>query len=97
MKTDCPILDLRGDARSRGRAHGEAARALIAQHIEGWRTASEKQTGLAYRDIIGQMLQGTRFPQAAQTWTPHLWHELEGIAEGAGQAFEDVLVLNLTD
>jgi isopenicillin-N N-acyltransferase-like protein len=97
MKADCPILDLRGDARARGRAHGEAARTLIARHIDGWRTASEKQTGLAYRDIIGEMLKGTRFPQAAQKWTPHLWHELEGIAEGSGQTFEDVLVLNLTD
>lgn len=97
MKTDCPILDLRGDARSRGHAHGEAARTLIVQHIDGWRTASEKQTGLPYREIIAQILGDTRFPQAAQKWTPHLWAELEGIAEGAGQAFEDVLLLNLTD
>ena len=97
MKADCPIIDLRGDARSRGRAHGEAARSLIAQHIDGWRTASEKQTGLSYREIIAQMLGGTRFPPAAQRWTPHLWTELEGIAEGAGQNFEDILLLNLTD
>ncbi|WP_374649936.1 C45 family autoproteolytic acyltransferase/hydolase [Dongia sp.] len=97
MREDCPIIDLSGDAKARGRAHGEAARGLIARHIDGWRLASEKQTGLPYREIVARMLGGTHFGEAARQWVPHLWTEIEGIAEGAGQAFEDVLVLNLTD
>ena len=97
MREDCPVIDLRGDARSRGRIHGEAARGLIARHIDGWRLASEKQTGLPYAEIIRRLLGGTHFQDAARKWTPHLWTEIEGIAEGAGQSFEDVLILNLTD
>lgn len=97
MKTDCPILDLRSDAKARGHAHGEAARDLIAQHIEGWRAASSRQTGRHYRDVGNALLGGTHFPAAAKKWTPHLWEELQAIAAGAGQSFEDVLLLNLTD
>jgi isopenicillin-N N-acyltransferase-like protein len=97
MKEDCPIIDLNGDARCRGRAHGEAARELIARHIEGWRLASERQTGLPHAEVARRMRAGTRFEDAARQWTPHLWEEIAGIAEGAGQVFEDVLVLNLTD
>ncbi|MDY0873545.1 C45 family peptidase [Dongia rigui] len=97
MIGDCPILDLRGDARQRGRQHGEAARDLIARHIDLWRRETEKQTALPHREARDRMLGGTHFPAAIRRWTPHLWEELQGIAEGAGQALDDVLALNLTD
>lgn len=97
MKDDCPILDLTGDARARGRQHGEAARDLIARHIDLWRRETEKQTGLPHRTARDRLLGGTQFPAAIQRWTPHLWQELQGIAEGSGQAFADVFALNLTD
>ncbi len=97
MKGDCPILDLSGDARTRGQQHGEAARDLIARHIDLWRGETEKQTGLPHRVARDRMLGGTQFPAAIQRWTPHLWEELQGIADGARQSFEDVLALNLTD
>lgn len=97
MKQDCPIIDLRGDATARGHAHGEAARELIARHIEGWREAAAKQTGRPYREVGDALLGGTHFPAAAHKWTPALWTELQAIAAGAAQTFEDVLLLNLTD
>jgi len=97
MKEDCPILDLRGDARTRGRQHGEVVRDLIARHIDLWRIETEKQTGLPHRQARDRMLNGTAFPAAIKRWTPHLWTELQGIAEGARQTLDDVLALNLTD
>jgi hypothetical protein len=97
MIGDCPILDLHGDARQRGRQHGEAARDLIAHHIDLWRHETEKQTGLPHRVARDRMLNGTQFRAAIQRWTPHLWEELHGIAEGARQTVDDVLALNLTD
>ncbi len=97
MKSDCPILDLKGNAQSRGRAHGEAARDLIARHIELWRVETEKQTKLPYREAQRRLLGETRFTGAIQRWTPHLWEEIRGIAEGAAQEVDDIFALNLTD
>ncbi|WP_374379225.1 C45 family autoproteolytic acyltransferase/hydolase [Dongia sp.] len=97
MKADCPILDLRGSARARGQAHGETARALIARHIDLWRSETEKQTKLPYREAQRRLLGETQLAAAIRRWTPHLWEELCGIAEGAAQDFDDVFALNLTD
>ena len=38
-----------------------------------------------------------QFKGAIQEWTPDLYEEVRGIAEGSGQNFEDILVLNLLD
>lgn len=97
MNTPFPILTLAGDAASRGRAHGETCRELIARHVALWRETTESQMGAAWREIAGKLLKGTGFAAAAERWTPHVWQELQGIADGANQAFEDVLLLNLTD
>lgn len=97
MRAPFPILDLRGDARTRGHAHGEACREMIARHIDLWRETTATQMGMAWREIADRLLQGTGFAAAAQKWTPDLWVELQGIAAGAKQRFEDVLLLNLTD
>lgn len=97
MTAPFPILTLTGAPRARGIAHGESCRDLIARHIELWRETTTAQMGMPYAEVANRLLQGTGFAAAAQRWTPDAWGELQGIAAGAGQAFEDVLVLNLTD
>lgn len=97
MSAGFPILTLTGDATARGLAHGETCRAMIADHIGRWRDSTERQMGLSWRDVAERLLQGTGFAAAAQRWTPDAWSELQGIARGADQEFEHVLLLNLTD
>jgi isopenicillin-N N-acyltransferase-like protein len=38
-----------------------------------------------------------KFEGAIKKWTPDLYDEVEGIAEGSGQKLNDILVLNLLD
>lgn len=97
MTAPFPVLTLTGDAHARGATHGESCRALIARHIELWRETTTAQIGIPYHDVAERLLQETHFAAAAQRWTPEIWRELQGIAAGAGQEFEDVLLLNLTD
>lgn len=91
------VLDLTGAPRARGLAHGEAVRDLIARHIELWRGTTTAQMGMPWQEVAKRLLQGTGFVAAAERWTPGAWAELQGIAQGANQNFEDVLLLNLTD
>lgn len=97
MTTPFPILTLTGDAAQRGNAHGEARRDMIADHIDRWRRSTEQQMNLRWQDVSDRLLHGTGFAAAAQRWTPDAWAELQGIARGANQEFEHVLLLNLTD
>ena len=97
MTVPFPILTLGGNATQRGEAHGEACRELIVRHIDLWRETTEAQMGMNWRALAERLLQDTGFAAAAQKWTPHVWQELGGIAAGARQKFEDVLLLNLTD
>lgn len=97
MSAPFPVLTLSGDPQARGIAHGESCRDLIARHIDLWRETTRAQMGMDWRAVADRLLHGTGFADAAQLWTPDLWRELTGIATGAGQAFEDVLLLNLTD
>ncbi|MBL8708863.1 MAG: hypothetical protein JNL25_06705 [Rhodospirillaceae bacterium] len=96
MSAPFPVLTLTGDAGARGRAHGEACRALIARHVALWRETSATPDH-DWRTIAMKLLAGTGFAAAAQRWTPDAWSELQGIAAGANQTFADVLLLNLTD
>jgi predicted choloylglycine hydrolase len=78
-----PIVDVAGDARERGRAHGEALREQIREAIERWLP----------RSAAGQ----EAYLRAAGAWTPEALAELRGIAEGAGVRFDEVVEINLAD
>jgi hypothetical protein len=80
------IVDVAGDARERGRAHGEALRETVRQAIERWNRLGPTSDA-ARRSYLG----------AAETWTPDSVAELRGIAEGAGVPFVEVLEINLAD
>jgi isopenicillin-N N-acyltransferase-like protein len=85
-----PLIELRGDARERGRVHGAAARARVERSIAtyarlfaycgiDWRGA--QALGARYRDVIGE-------------FDADLLDEIEGIAAGAGRGVDEILALN---
>lgn len=92
MSAPFPLIDLRhlGDARQRGRAIGQATRERIARSLStyahlfalagvSWAQACERAR--RYRDVIGAL-------------DASLVEEIEGLAEGCGQAREALLALN---
>lgn len=85
-----PLIELCGDARTRGEQHGAQARARIARSIAtyarlfaycgiDWQGA--QRLGAGYRDLIGDL-------------DPALLAEIEGIAAGAGRRVDEILALN---
>jgi isopenicillin-N N-acyltransferase-like protein len=79
------VIDVAGNARERGRAHGEALREQIERGLALW------------REHAGPVAGADHYLAAARRWTPAAVEELEGIAEGAGVPFDALLAYNLGD
>ena len=105
MKTsEIPVIELSGTPRERGRLYGETARPLIARAMEAWRedlgnfnqgnASAKNQNPDAY---LGEFLSQTHYMKSIQQWAPALLEEVKGIAEGAGQDFQNILALQLID
>lgn len=91
------MYELRGAPRERGRAYGEAARALIAalvhQHFAFLEFSAEYvlNTTLAREEILRVTDQ---YRPACERFAPDLVEELRGIAEGSRIPFREILSLN---
>jgi len=46
---------------------------------------------------VNEFFAYAKFDAAIKKWTPELYEEIRGIAEGSGQQFNDIMVLNLLD
>ncbi|HEX3790565.1 MAG TPA: C45 family peptidase [Pseudonocardiaceae bacterium] len=86
-----PLIEVSGDARQRGHAYGEAARAEIRSSIDYYQRAFAVSAGLDWPDVLA----------AAQQWrdligstAPELLVEMDAIAEGAGVRRDEILALN---
>lgn len=78
------FVHCRGDARTRGRIHGEALRAVIGETVARWQDDLERFLGLPYAAYQERLLRETGFREAVARWTPELLDEIAGIGEGAG-------------
>ncbi len=90
-------LDVRGDGRARGRAHGEELRELIHDHLERWKIALAAELDEHPDIYVDRFLSETNFMPAIRRWTPDLLAEVEGISEGARADFRYTLVRQLSD
>src|SRR5690606_2266229 len=91
------VIQLRGTGFERGQQHGEQLRQEIAEVMGRWRTELEQIFEQPAPDFIADFLKTTQYAEAIQAYTPDLWEEVRGIAEGSGQPFEDVLAFQLLD
>jgi len=91
------LLDVKGDARERGEAHGEAMRGEIVSGIERWREALAIIQPLTPDDFIRHIGATTQFVEAAEQQSPDLLVEVRGIAAGANLEFETVFAFQLLD
>ena len=98
MRTDdLPVVDCPGEARERGRAHGEALRGVIADKVERWRAAIGESYGLDATTFLPRFLAETDFRGAIAAHAPDLAEEVAGIAEGAALQEETAYALQLMD
>lgn len=95
--TGAVVIDCAGGGRARGRAHGEAARDLVAHAVGRWSEATMARRSGTPIDYAEGLLSGTRLFRTLERVTPDLAEEIRGIAEGAGQPFPLIAALNLMD
>lgn len=91
------LIDLAGDARQRGEAHGEAMRDEIVAGIERWRDQLDAVQPLTPDGFIDHVRTKTQFAQSVERHTPALLEEVRGIAVGANLAFDTVFAYQLLD
>ncbi|MBC8538712.1 acyl-CoA--6-aminopenicillanic acid acyl-transferase [Christensenellaceae bacterium NSJ-63] len=84
------VLTAEGTAREVGLAHGSEAGELVKKTIAAYQTMFENQ-GIAWKKA--NAIARTYIP-AITDYNPEFIEEMEGIAEGAGVPFDDILTLN---
>ena len=86
-----PIIRLKGTARERGLQYGQAAKDKIWHSLQTYKTLFAGHAHMSWE----QAVQAARaFEAAFLEYLPQAKEEMQGIAEGAGLRYEDILTLN---
>jgi isopenicillin-N N-acyltransferase-like protein len=91
------VLELDGTPFERGLAHGKALREQIGDLLGAFRKDLQGLIGGDAATGPRRFLGATRYEPAIRRHTPSLLDEVRGIAQGAGQAYEDLLAYQLID
>lgn len=86
-----------GSGYALGLQHGKALKKEIGAIILAWKKNTSAQLGKDAEVVLKEFFEYASFEPAIKKWTPELYEEVKGIADGAEQALNDVLVLNLLD
>ncbi|MEZ0168025.1 C45 family autoproteolytic acyltransferase/hydolase [Microvirga sp. TS319] len=90
MATPCPLIEVSGAPRERGRQYGEQAAGRVRLGIEHYSSQIAGQK--PFKDDIAALVD--KFLPAIDRFDPTYLEEMRGIAEGAGVALESVVLLN---
>ncbi|WP_170322572.1 C45 family autoproteolytic acyltransferase/hydolase [Acrocarpospora macrocephala] len=91
------LIDMSGDGASRGAAHGEELRDLIADSLDRWRADIGRRTGDGPRAYVRAFLASTGFVKTIASASPDLYQEVLAIAAASNQPADDMLVYNMMD
>lgn len=86
-----------GSGYQLGLQHGKTLKKEINDIIVAWKKNTSRQLGKDADVVIKDFFEYAKFHNAIKKWTPELYEEIKGIADGANQEFNSVLVLNLID
>lgn len=87
-----PVIDLVGNARQRGNAHGRAVGDRVAHNLAVYRARFTREAQLA-PDAVAERAE--HWWGLLQAMAPDYAEAVLGIAEGAGQSLLDVVALNM--
>jgi isopenicillin-N N-acyltransferase-like protein len=86
-----PTVLVEGEARERGRQHGELAADRVGHSVELYMRRFEHFAGLKARDARRR---AESYTEAIAAYDPEILEEIYGIAEGAGCQASDVMAVN---
>jgi hypothetical protein len=90
MVQPCPFVDVSGTPYERGRQHGAAVPARVKRSIELY----GGQLGQLGYDAAAKSALIAEFASEIEAFGAHYIEEMRGIADGAGVALEDVIMVN---
>ena len=90
-------ITLRGSGYELGLQHGKLLKAEIGEIVARWKDNTSRELGRDADSVLSEFFEYARFDAAIQQYAPELYEEVKGIADGSGQAFKEVFVLNLLD
>ncbi len=88
---------LTGTGYELGLQHGQFFKKEIGELITKFKEKTARALNKDISEVMADFYQKTNFDEAIKQWTPELYEEVRGIAEGAGQSFNDIMVFNLLD
>lgn len=97
MSSRLRVVELAGDGRPRGEAHGEQLRELVHEAADRFRATVLATAPLAEQDYLEALVDRTGFRAAILRWTPDLADEVAGIAAASGLDERTVLAMSLID
>lgn len=80
-----------------GLQHGQQLKKEIGEVVAKWKKSVENDLNKPADQVVKEFFEYARFDEAIKKWTPELYEEVRGIADGSGQAFNDIMVHNLLD
>ena len=90
-------LSLEGRGYTLGYMHGSVLKNEIAQILDAWKANTTTILKRDADEVIEAFFEYAQFTDTIKKWTPELYKEVQGIAAGSGQSFNDIMVLNLID
>jgi isopenicillin-N N-acyltransferase like protein len=87
-----PHIRVEGSPTDRGRSYGEQAADRVRRSIDAYRDVFQDYAGWDWATVTSEAL---RYREAVERFEPRYLEELQGVAEGAGVPFEDVLAINV--
>ena len=96
-KRDLKKITVNGAGYERGLQHGTQLKAEIGEIIAAWKANTEAVLGRDADLVLAEFFEYAEFTKAIKKWTPDLYDEIRGIADGSEQDFNQVFVLNLID
>jgi isopenicillin-N N-acyltransferase-like protein len=85
-----PLIDLAGSPRERGRLHGKAAADRLRRGVKMY-SESLLTNGVDWKELEGR---AERLVPQIESFDPAYVEEMRGIAEGAGEPFAAVVLMN---
>jgi isopenicillin-N N-acyltransferase like protein len=96
-KREIREITLTGTGYELGLQHGKLLKKEIGEIVGKWKKNTSDMMGRDASLVLAEFFQYAQFTAAIKKWTPDLYEEVRGIAEGSGQQLNDIMVFNLLD
>ncbi len=90
-------INFSGTGYALGLQHGKLLKVEIGEVVNKMKQNTSTNLKKDAGQVISDFYAYANFDESIKKYTPDLYEEIRGIAEGSGQAFNDIMVLNLLD